>query len=114
MNLRRGLFVFAALLTAAHYFRAGNWLLVALCMAAPLLFFYRKRGTLVVLQVCAYGASASWLAALLSLVQMRQQTGRSWTLAAVILGSVVLYTLVTGLLLNSRCMREHYAHSSLR
>ena len=114
MNLRRGLFVLAAALTAAHFFRAGNWSLVALCLAAPLLFFYKKRWSLLLLQLGAYCASATWLAATLSLVQMRQQSGRSWTAAFLILGSVMLLTLLAGLLLNSRRMREAYPWSAER
>jgi hypothetical protein len=39
---------------------------------------------------------------------MRQQIGRPWTVAAIILGSVALLTLLAGLLLNSRTMRERY------
>jgi len=111
MNLRRGLFVLAAALMAAHFFRAGNWSLVALCLAAPLLFFYKKRWSLILLQLGAYCASACWLAAMLSLVQMRQQSGQSWTAAALILGAVTLTTLLAGLLLNSRCMLEAYPRS---
>ena len=111
MNLRRGLFVLAAALMAAHFFRAGNWSLVALCLAAPLLFFHKKRWSLLLLQLGAYCASACWLAATLSLVQMRQQSGQSWTTAALILGAVTLMTLLAGLLLNSRCMLEAYPRS---
>ena len=111
MNLRRSLFVLVAALMAAHFFRAGNWSLVALCLAAPLLFFYKKRWSLILLQLGAYCASACWLAAMLSLVQMRQQSGQSWTTAAIILGAVTLMTLLAGLLLNSRCMLEAYPRS---
>lgn len=108
MSIRIGFFVLASWLVAAHFFRANNYLLVFLCLAAPLLFFYRKRWSLVLLQLAAYWASAIWLSALLELVQFRQQTGRPWTAAAVILGSVALLTLLAGLLLNSRCLRQRY------
>lgn len=108
MALRVSLFAIAALLMAAHFFRENNFLLVALCLATPLLFLYRRRWSLFLLQFAAYCASATWLGATLQLVQLRQQIDRPWTAAAVILGSVILFTLVTGLLLNSRCMRERY------
>ncbi|MEI7761981.1 MAG: hypothetical protein WCI85_02000 [Comamonadaceae bacterium] len=114
MHIRIGLFLLAVLMMAAHFFRAGNWSLVALCLAAPLLFFYKKRWSLLLLQLGAYCASATWLAATLSLVQMRQQSGRSWTAAFLILGSVMLLTLLAGLLLNSRRMREAYPWSAER
>ena len=108
MFMRTGLFVVAATLLAAHFFRAGNYLLVALCLASPLLFCFKERWSLILLQLGAYCASASWLAATLSLVQLRQQSGQPWTAAAVILGAVTVFTLLAGLLLNSRCMRERY------
>ena len=108
MNLRRTLYLLAAALIAAHFFRAGNWSLAGLSVAAPLLFFYRKGWSLILLQFGAYCASAAWLATMLSLVQQRQQTGQSWTAAVLILGAVTLLTLLAGLLLNSRCMRDAY------
>lgn len=108
MAFRIVLFIIAAALTAAHFFRAGNHGLVALSLATPLLFLYRKQVSLVLLQLAAYGATANWLVATLLLVQMRQQIGRPWTTAAVILGAVALLTLLAGLLLNSRAMRERY------
>lgn len=108
MTLRIVLFIIAAALTAAHFFRAGNYGMVALSLATPLLFLYRKPGSLVLLQLAAYGAAVNWLIAALLLVQMRQQIGRPWTTAALILGAVALLTLLAGLLLNSRCMRARY------
>lgn len=108
MGLRISLFVVAALLLGAHFLRAGNLVLVALCLAAPLLFFYRKRWSLIVLQLLAYCAAGTWIAVAIQLVQMRQQSGQPWTIAAIILGSVALFTLLAGLLLNSRAIRERY------
>ena len=108
MALRIGLFITAAALLGAHFLRAGNLPLVALCLGAPLLFLYRKRWSLIALQVFAYGAAATWIAVALALVRLRQQLGEPWTAAAVILGAVALFTLVAGLLLNSRAIRERY------
>ncbi len=108
MVFRIVLYTIAAALTAAHFFRAGSYALVALSLATPLLFCYKKRWGLMLLQVAAYVATANWLITALLLVQMRQQIGRPWTAAAVILGAVALLTLLSGLLLNSRSMREHY------
>jgi len=108
MTLRVVLFVVAALLLGAHFYRAGNFLLVALCLAAPLLFFHRQRWSLVLPQVMAYGAAAVWLEVAIRLVAVRRQIGQPWTLAAVILGAVALFTLVAGLLLNSRTIEHRF------
>ena len=102
------LYVLAALLLGAHYLRAGDLVMVALCLAAPLLFLWRRRWSLILLQTLAYGAAASWVAVALQLVEMRQRTGQGWKLAAAILAAVALYSLLAGLLLNTRAMREKY------
>ena len=108
MALRAGLVVLAALLLGAHFLREGNYLLVAVCVATPLLFLWKKRASLVALQLMAYAAAATWIYVAFRLVELRQQTGRSWAGAVLILGSVALFTLVAGLLLNSRAISERY------
>jgi len=108
MKFRISLFVVAALLLGAHFLRAGNLVIVALCLAAPLFFLARKRWSLIVLQLLAYAASANWILVAVRLVQLRQQMREPWTAAAIILGSVALFTLLTGLLLNTRAIKQHY------
>ena len=114
MRLRIGLYVAAAILLGAHFLREGNIALVALCLATPLLFFWRSRWSLYALQLLAYVACAVWIGVAVEIVQMRMQLDQRWTAAAVILGSVTLYTLIAGLLLNSRVMRSHYARKPAR
>jgi lysylphosphatidylglycerol synthetase-like protein (DUF2156 family) len=108
MLLRIVLFAIAALLLGAHYYRAGNLLLVAFCLASPLLFFHKRRRSLILLQALAYGAAAIWVEAAIRLVEFRQQMGRPWMAAAIILGAVALLTLAAGLLLNSRAIAQRY------
>jgi hypothetical protein len=110
MSVRITLYIIAALLLGAHFYRAGSYLVVALCLTTPLLFLLRKRWGLILLQLAAYGAAAVWLWAAFAFVAMRQQGGRPWATASVILGAVALFTLVAALLLNSRCMQERYPH----
>jgi hypothetical protein len=108
MILRSVLYAVAVLLLGAHFLRAGSVLLVALCLATPLLFLWRKGVSLILLQIAAYVAAATWLEAAFRLVELRQRIGQPWTLAAVILGAVALFTLASGLLLNSRSIKERY------
>ena len=108
MTLRTSLYVIAASLMGAHFFRMSNFFVLGLCLATPLLFFYKSRWSLFLLQFAAYCATASWLGTAVQLVQFRQQIDRPWTAAAIILASVALFTLVAGVLLNARCMRERY------
>lgn len=112
MAFRISLFVIAALLLGAHFLRIGNLALVAACLGAPLLFLYRRRAVLVVLQILAYGAAVAWVVTAVRLVEARLQAGQPWQLAAAILGGVALFTLLAGLLLNSRPLRERYRDPS--
>ncbi len=108
MVLRITLYALAALLLGAHFLRAGNLVLMALCVLTPLLFLWRHHASLVLLQLAAYGAAATWLWVAWRLIELREQTGQRWTAAAIILGSVAAYSVVAGLLLNSRKVKQHY------
>jgi len=108
MAARISLYILAALLLGAHFLRAGNLALMALCLAAPLLFAWRNKWSLIALQVLAYAAAGTWITVALQLVQMRQQLGQPWTVALIILGTVALLTLLAGGLLNSRAIKARY------
>lgn len=108
MRLRISLFVVAALLLGAHFLRAGNLMMVALCLAVPLLFLWRNRWSLMLLQFLAYCAAGTWIGLTIELVQLRQQWGQPWAVAVIIMGAVTLFTLLAGLLLNSRAIEAHY------
>lgn len=54
MTSRISLFAIAPSLLAAHFFRVSNFLLVALSLATPLLFLYKSRWSLIVLQFAGY------------------------------------------------------------
>jgi hypothetical protein len=108
MALRTSLYIAAALLLGAHFLRLGNLVLVALCLCAPLLLLVRKRRVLIVSQLLAYSATATWIVIALRLVESRLVSGQPWMLAATIVGAVALFTLLAGLLLDSRAVRERY------
>lgn len=105
---RISLYVVAALLIAAHFLRQGSLVLTAVCLLVPLLFFYRRRWSLIVLQLGAYLSAGKWVVALLLIVQQRLAEGRPWTVAAIILGTVIVLTVAAGVLLNSRSITEKY------
>ena len=106
--VRIALIAVAALLAGAHFLRAGNLPMVALCLVAPLLFLYRKPWSLILLQVMAYAAAANWVFTAVRIVQLRQVSGEPWTAAAIILSAVAVFTILSGLLLNSRSIKQQY------
>ena len=108
MLIRVVVYLIAALLAGAHFLRAANYWVVAICAVAPFIFFYRRRLSLIVLQVFAYAAAGVWLQTAWELVQVRLARDQNWKLAAAILGTIALYSLLAGLLLNSSVMRRRY------
>lgn len=108
MLIRIVVYVIAALLVGAHFLRAANYWVVAMCVVAPFIFFYRSRLSLVALQILAYAAAGVWLQTAWELVQLRLARDQNWKLAAAILGAIALYSLLAGLLLNSNVMRRRY------
>lgn len=108
MGWRAALYVFAALVTGAHFLREAHLLGIVLCACAPALLLHRRRWVLATLQVLAYSATAVWVTVGVHLVHERQAEGRNWTLAAAIISATALVTLAAGLLLNGRAVRERY------
>lgn len=108
MFIRIFLYSLAAVILAAHFMRDGNLLLVSFCLLAPLLFFYRHRWSLLLLQLLAYCGGLVWLWTAYYFVELYKVRGMPWTKTAMILGGVALFTFLVGLLLNSRSMRDRY------
>jgi len=108
MILRIVPLLFAALLLAAHFLRNGSLVLTAVTVLVPLLLLIRQRWSLIIVQLGAYVAAAVWLYTIIYLAQERMMFGRPWGVAAIILGSVTLFTIFAGLLLNSRAMKNKY------
>lgn len=102
----------ASLLLAAHFLRSANIGLVVVAVLMPFLLLIKKRWSLIVLQLSAYVAASVWLYTTIQLVQERMLFGRRWGVAVTILGSVTLFTIFSGLLLNSRAVRDKYPSRS--
>jgi len=96
------------LLLAAHFLRGGSLGLMVVTVLAPLLLLIRKRWSLILVQLSAYAAAAVWLYTTIHIVQERMMFGRSWGAPVIILGSVTLFTVFAGLLLNSPAVKDKY------
>ena len=100
--------ILAAVLLAAHFLRSFSLLPMALCLIAPFLLLIKKRWSLVTLQLLTIPAAVIWLVTLSGIIQQRIFEGRSWTASAIILGSVTLFTLFAGWLLNAPQVKEKF------
>ena len=108
MIARIALYIVAACLIAAHFLRAGEFAATALCLAAPALFFVRRRWSLLGLQALAYGAAAVWIETAWRIALMRRDFGEPWLRAASILAAVAAVSALAGFLLRSANVQERY------
>lgn len=101
--------ILAFVLLGAHFLRASQYHLLLLCVVGPLLLLkIRRRWGLVLLQILAYSGGIEWIRTIIVIAQRRISYGLPWIRMAVILGAVALFTVFSGLLLNSRQVKEKY------
>lgn len=108
MIVRIILTIIAWLLLAAHYSRADNLPLMILSLLIPFLFLIRRRWALLSLQILTYAGALVWIQTTIEYAHARALAGEPWLRLAIILGGVTLFTILTGLLLNSRKMYKTY------
>ncbi len=108
MVARISLYVVAALLIAAHFLRVGDFGGVVLCLAAPLLFFVRRRWSLLLLQSLAYAAAGLWLWTAWQIAMERVAFDQPWLRAAAILAAVAAMSAFAGTLLRSGGVQLRY------
>jgi hypothetical protein len=109
MNLIRLLpVILSMLLLAAHFYRAGLLPLTVLCLSLPLLLLSHQAWVPRLFQVMLLLGALEWLRTLYGFVSMRLAFGEPWVRLAVILGAVALFTGLSGLVFNSRRLRERY------
>ena len=110
MNFLRLLPVFISfLLLGAHFMRAGQNLVLPGLGLLLLLLFIRQWWVPRLIQVVLMLGAVEWVITTVSLAQMRMQMDLPWLRMAVILGAVALFTLLSGLVFQSRALRERYA-----
>jgi ABC-type transport system involved in cytochrome c biogenesis permease subunit len=108
MVLQTVLYTLTMLLLGAHFLRQGSLLLVLISLAAPFLLLHKKRWVLIVLQCIAYVAALLWILFARALVHERMMEGRPYRRLVIILGAVALVSIIAGLLLNTRAMKEKF------
>jgi general stress protein CsbA len=109
MNFVRFLPVILSLLIlAAHFYRAGNLILVVLMAVSPLLLFIRSSWIVRIIQVELIIGGIEWIRTILRLVNIRQAHNLPWERLAVILGSVAAFTILSALVFNFNGLRSRF------
>jgi hypothetical protein len=97
--------ILSAVLIAAHFFRAGNIVLVIFCILAPLILITRARWAVIVVQVLLVLASAEWLRTALAIARERAAIGTPAARMFAILASVAILALLSALPLRRLAIR---------
>jgi general stress protein CsbA len=109
MNFVRLLPVILSLLVlAAHFYRAGNLILVVLIAASPLLLLIRASWIVRLIQVELLLGGIEWIRTAIKLVHIRQAHNLPWERLAIILGSVAAFTVFSSLVFNLKTLKTRY------
>lgn len=101
--------ILSALLLGVHFVRAGVFPFVVIASAVPLMLLIRSSWAARLVQAFLLFGVLEWILTLLLLIAKRRVAGQSWTLAAIILGAVAVFTASSALVFSfSRPVRERY------
>jgi hypothetical protein len=100
--------IFSFLLLAAHFLRAGLIPLVPIALLLPFLLFVRKLWVSRSMQIALVLGALEWLRTLSALINMRQETGQTWTRLAVIIGTVAAFTGFSALIFCCKSLKVWY------
>lgn len=93
--------IISFLLLATHFYRAGIFPLVVICLILPLLLFIRQNWVARLSQVFLVIGALEWVRTLLNLVEIRQAMYMPWIRLAVITG-------LSALVFQSLSLKERY------
>ena len=102
--------IFSSLLLGAHFSRSEQLVFVCFCLLAPLLFVLKKKWVLIVFQIYLYLGAIIWIDTIVKIARIRLTEGTDWARMAVILGVLVLFTVFSGILLNTSKLKEKYKY----
>ena len=100
--------VLSLIVLGAHFLRAGNIIVVAAVLVVLGLLFVRRPWAARVAQSALVFGTMVWCQTLVALVAERAQSGQPATRMAIILGTVVVVTFVSVLLLQAGALRRRY------
>ena len=100
--------VISFVLLAAHFLRAGQTVVMLISLALILFLFVKQHWVPRLLQLALLLGAIEWVVTLVSVAQMRIEFGMPWTRMAIILGTVALFTLLSGLVFRTSALRQRY------
>ena len=104
----------AAVLLAAHFYRAGALWGVALAAALVLLLFVRTPWSTRAVQAGLALGAVEWVRTLAAFAAVRVATGQPYLRMALILGAVALFTALAAIAFESDVLRARYGRPPRR
>jgi hypothetical protein len=100
--------VLAFALLAAHFYRGGHFVFVAVALVAALCVVVRRPWAARVIQAMLVLGALEWVRTGVELAQMRASRGEPFLRLAVILGAAALFTALAALVPQTRTLRAHF------
>ncbi|MCK4579422.1 MAG: hypothetical protein KAU50_11585 [Candidatus Marinimicrobia bacterium] len=101
-------FILSFLLLGAHFHRHGQMVLMLLCLLIPLVLLIRKPWAPIVARDVTWFAALIWIFITVNLLLERLATNQPWIRLVLILSGIVLFTILSGVAINSRKVRNRY------
>jgi pheromone shutdown protein TraB len=98
----------AALVLAAHFYRAGNLVVAGLAAALVALLFVPRGWAARIVQLGLAVGALEWVLTLVRLIEARQSMGQPYARLALILGAVALGTALSALVFRARSLRQRF------
>ena len=110
MNFLRLLPVFISLLLlAAHFYRAGQFVLAVVALVLLILPAIRRPWVPWLMQLALFAGAVEWLLTAHRFVQIRIHYDQPWTRLAIILGAVAALTAISGLVFRNKALKARYS-----
>lgn len=100
--------VLASLLFAAHLMFWNQQLWMAVPAALIALLFVRRAWAAIVIEACFAVFTIEWAMTAYALYLKRIEAGSPWMLAVSIVAGCALFTLLSGLVFETRTLKKHY------
>ncbi len=106
--LRLSPVILSFLILAAHFSRDNQPLLGLLALAFPLFLLIKKSWVPKLIQITLVLSALEWLRSMYFYIEAYEQTGKSWTRLALIIGGVALFTALSALVFKLKSVKNKY------
>ena len=99
----------SALLSAAHFYRAGYFILTAMSILLPFLLVSKNQWVPKIISISLLLAAGEWIRTLVVFIEQYQAAGVAWSRMAIILGTVAVCTASSALVFTTSTLKKRYA-----